>query len=99
MVLPDPLDRPPDGVDDESEWWWAELMGEPPSPAGPPLRVRRRRSGPPRASRTVAAFMALLVGALGAITLYERNRPSFRASYDDGRAASATIQGESGSSN
>jgi hypothetical protein len=41
--------------------------------------------------------MALLVGALGAITLYERNRPSFRASYDDGRAASATIQGESGS--
>jgi hypothetical protein len=97
-VHPDPLDRRPDGLDAESERWWAELMAdEPQRPAPPPrFRRRRRRSGPPRASRTVAAFLGLLVTVFGAVAFLERGRESFPVSYDDGHLDATTVQGADG---
>ena len=98
---PDPLDRRPDGLDPESERWWAELMAEPPPPPPslrPRRRPRRRRAdGPPRASRTVAAFLGLLVTVFGVVAFMDRGRETFPVSYDDGHLDATTIEGSAGS--
>jgi hypothetical protein len=99
----DPLDRRPDGLDPESERWWAELLAEPPPHPGPPRRMRSRRvrrrrpAGPPRASRTVAAFLGLLVAVFGAAAFMDRGRESFPISFDDGHLDATTVEGEAGS--
>lgn len=99
MVLPDPLDRAPDGLDRESELWWEELTAEPPPRPAPPRRMRRhgRAGGPPRASRTVAAFLGLLVAVFGAMSFLERGSGPSPVSYDDGHLDATTIQGSAGS--